>query len=170
MRSVDPIQYFQDCMLEESLVIRLSFQPHLEKVELVVDYAADIVIGKFGAQQEDRPRPLRDFRKIDFGAITSMNWNGLRWNAHAYTGTKYQLDLTCGQMVITEAVCTPQEADYQMKIGLGRFGVYVFSFSIMSADRKLARATQIAPGVWEYSDAQTDVVLKFANPFSDEET
>src|SRR2546421_143937 len=78
---LDPLKYFDEVELRESLVIKLVCSSKQRLAEIVISYAAEAVLSWFEAQLRDQvladlEPPPRDFRQFTFHHMSNLRRNG----------------------------------------------------------------------------------------------
>jgi hypothetical protein len=164
----DPISYFADCHLNESLLLRFLCRPEKALLDLVVSYAAEVVSKAFeqrlrGQDPLQLDTPPTDFRHFRLEGVKQIQIEALPgfpadWEA-------YELLLLAKPQVLTEVEHRLTPDGFQMSFVLGKFGRHSVCYSRFLVESRLAVGVQVGESSWQYRDIATQSDVDFFNPF-----
>jgi hypothetical protein len=167
MALVDPIRFFREHHLQESLVIKFRYVPSEEAIELVIAYAAPAVSAWFASLAEgkslsDIDVPPRDFRRLSFKQVSQGTRDGTLWTDEQL---EFRLLRRSEAVVITCARLTPRATGlFFMELELQDHGLFTFNFKTLLCARRLGIGRRRRKS-WVYFDAETHQEFDFYDPF-----
>jgi hypothetical protein len=178
------VEYFQNCQLRESRVLAFRFSASTRQIQLVADYAADVVSQWFeerlAGKHPDEIVPLpSDFRRFIF---SDVEWLAppttgpvdARQPPVAQSSVGDWIDLASGDKrrspIITDFGVTGADDGYTASLVLEMGGTsrYRFHFANLEAVTRKGRALTKEGGELHFEDIDDHRVFKFSDPFGQE--
>jgi hypothetical protein len=164
----DPITFFCDSPLNESLIFRFVHHAENAQVEIVYDYAAEAVSAHFERVRKGLPEPketFRDFRRLFFSGTHHVTCHRRPW-----PGFGMRVVRQIGEFNIFQAVTRMDVSRcgdrWKAVMEITQYGPYEFSFDSVQWFRRLAVAERAKDGKgWVYRDSGTGEELDFDRPF-----
>lgn len=161
---VDPIRYFEEVHLRESLVLSFAYSRVRAEAELVIDYAAEVVSAWFeaklkGVSLAEYAGPPRDFRQFNFTGVNELKRDGSAVDEVSLSAVGVP------PQVIEWVSFSHNKSKYNCSFQLSNGPTFDFNFREFSARRRLANCetgTELSP---RYIDVATGETLDFHNPF-----
>ena len=165
----DPIGYFADCHLAESLLLRFLYRPEKELLDLGISYAAEIVSKAFEQRLRGQD-PLQsdtlptDFRHFRLERVRQLQIDALA-GAPPADWEAYERLLLAKPQVLTEVEHGRTSDAFQIFFVLGKFGRHSLCYSRLLVESRLAVGVQVGQNSWDYHDRTTNDKVDFFNPF-----
>lgn len=168
------VQYFSDNIFNESLILVFKYKTEDNTVEMVCDYANDVVLSIY---QGYKPPLLllngtiyhRDFRKLTFIGVDKYERSidskkELAKCADEYIAKDHVRSVVVQDMQVSYA---PSSDVFGARINFGDFGWCRFNFIGLQIERRLARSIgkQGDSEEWNYVDVYSMQPVDFYNPF-----
>jgi len=152
--------------LDESLVLGFEYDYVGKQIELVYDYAAEVVSKHFQTKsgQTESKLPLRDFRRIIFDSVDGFQIRHQEVKGDELLALLKEKIASPGVIVIKARFVN--ESEYTAtKLDLS-FGFHVaWNFQNTSTERKLCYSKQVSENEWKYFENTTSKEIDFYKPF-----
>lgn len=169
MRAVNPNQYFAECELEESRLLRFLYQPRCRRLDLVIIYAADAVDAAFRRHEKgkgvaDSDSVLTDFRHFRLEGVVQVV-RDLSADGEATDWGEYERSILPRPVVLTDVEHTITSWGSRLSFTVGRFGRHRVEYAELLVETRLASAIVVGTNLWDYFDVDTGDAVDFFNPF-----
>ncbi len=171
MSDINVDAYMTDICLVESLVLGFVHDEPSRCVELIIDYAAEVVSQHFeslaqGGQRIPEVHPLRDFRRLLFCGVSTMRIADPKIiEREGYWKVLKRISEHPGLTIVFAEYKRLKDC-YQLKLELNGDRIYTVGFESLKVERKLGRAVRDeANDSWKYFDTKTGAEIPFFEPF-----
>lgn len=165
----DPLDYFGQCTLDESLILRFCYRADRNILDIVFKYAADNVAQAFNLTLHGLPLPnaeqvQTDFRLLRFTEVRSLIING-DMPAKDKDWSAYESVVIGKPRVFTGVIHGREDFGYVFSFHLTNLGYHRLLYSQLNVESRLAIAHPGDRGGWDYQDARTGERVNCYNPF-----
>jgi hypothetical protein len=169
MANVEPIAYFDQCSLEESLILSIRLDVGARTLDMVVDYPAEILSRAFHALEEGRevPNEPRDFRRLLFREVSGLTCKE--------KSVDESLELPCFRKVkihtnthatISSVSVVRDRGMYKYILKTDLYWPIRFTFQELEVARRRGIALQqFHRNEMMYRDVESGEVFRFSEPF-----
>jgi len=163
--------YLADICLVESMVLDFAHHESSQRVELVFDYAAEVVGEYFERLAQGGPRipevpPLRDFRQLLFCGVSAMRVDDPKISERVGYWKALKKIIDQPGLTIVFAEYKRLEDCCQLKLELNGDRIYTFVFESLKVERKLGKPVQDEDDdSCKYFDTETGAEIPFFEPF-----
>lgn len=150
------VNYFTKTSLLESVLIKFTYDPQRNSVELVTDLI-----------NFELPSGQREFQKLIFGGVTSYKRNSIKADHYSKCPNSYSTQHYEGVIVVQEVKISPVNLDsYRLLLGMDyNFGSVEFEFKELKEQKRTGIGQPINESEWIYIDIETNKKFLFDNPF-----
>lgn len=166
----DPIEYFAQNPLRESLLIRFRVDESQKQVEIAYDYAAQAVSDHFERADRGEPSarpPARDFRRLVLTDVKSVAViDAERVPSKKGYWDSLNDEIARSPIVVQYGSLRVLKSGYLLTLVISRAREYRIDFGSMLVERRLGKAIPTKqPGTWKYVDTETGEEFPFDRPF-----
>jgi hypothetical protein len=167
----NPIIFVKESPLLESMVFRFLYRSAAKEVELVYNYAAEVVSEHFKRRRAGLPdatNVINDFRRLIFYAVPSITCLGRAWPGFGLSAAELQSQGPRNpyQVITLMDIVGRGPEWFTATLKLQEYGPYTFHFTALDVMKRLGKAVANPDGKsWTYTDVQTGSVFDPLEPF-----